>query len=565
MSNQPIQLDDLLIDTDKQLVSRAEQVISLPKLSYQLLLFFIHHPHKTHSVDEIANAVWSNREVSNETVIQRVRLLRQSLADNPQSPRYIKSVRGFGYQLISSPKTLDPTNSNMQAPQTVQHDASAQSRSIRIQVSILFAIILVIGSLVSFKMLVTQNSDKSSPYSETKKPSTSDSMPHSAGNSALNSSQSNSSSILARADYYFRIGQQDDLRRAETFYRKALLEPEQKIRASIGLANTLSALVCRYSQPRKLAEESDKLMQQLLADPSLNQITRADAWTAKGYAVDCLGNLELALQSYIKAVELNPNDFSSRSSAAHLLEKSGQHIKAIEWNLQVLKQAGESPLTQLQLARNLELLGFVSQARKIYQNGFELYPDNVFINEAYPQFLFSQGELAKANQVALQAVERGIFRRDIYRLLGEIALRQQDRPKAIAWFEQSKSINPNASYNHTIQEIYTGSLTKKQAEQRVETINQAISSGDTWPDNFLELYAIQLNILEHQSKALNSLNRLANHGFLDLGYLQNSPFFDPVRSNDSFIQLLDQLTQKRQALKQQLIQQSWISNQWLED
>lgn len=547
MSNHLIQLDDLQINLEKQQVTRGLEPIALPKLSYQLLLFFIDNPTKTNSVDEIAEAVWQDREVSNETVIQRIRLLRQGLNDSTKSPRYIKSVRGFGYQLIPTPNANQYDTDSV--PLTV--DPKSQARSIRLQVSILLAIIVVIGTLVSFKMLVSQNSDETSlrPINQKTKPSP---------------SKTNHSSILARADYYFRIGQQDDLRRAEEFYRKALKEPESKIRATLGLANTLSALVCRYSQPMELAKESNQLVEQLLTNPTLNQQTRAHAWAAKGYAVDCLGNLKLALRSYQKAVELNSTDYSSRSSAAHLLEKSGQFIQAIEWNLNVIRQVDESPLTQLQLARNLELLGFVPQARKIYQTIFELYPDNVFINEAYPQFLFARGELIKAQEFALKAIKRGILRRDIYRLLGEIAIKNRDRAAGLTWFKLSMTANSNASYNHTINDIYTNILTKQAALERVGNINKGIMEGDTWPDNFFELFMIHQNVLNDQSNALVSLQRLVESGFLDIAYLQQSPFFDELRSDQSFIQLLEKLTQERNSLKQQLYQQPWFTNDILD-
>ncbi len=562
MNNQLIQLDDLCIDLEKQQITRGQDTVPLPKLSYQLLVFFINNPSKTNSIDEIANSVWNDREVSNETVIQRIRLLRQGLGDDTKLPRYIKSVRGFGYQLIPSPfpiqighsaKQTDLEQSELSKGTEDQaldtKPSQSNTPSIALQVSILVGVILVIGSLVSFKMLVSQNSDNpTSQYKAAKSKNSQNSQ----------DSQTNGSTILARADYYYRIGQQDDLLRAETFYRKALLQPEQQIRATIGLANTLSALVCRYSHSIELAKESEQLVKRLLTNPTLNNQARADAWAARGYAVDCLGNLKLALQSYIKAVELNPQDFSSRSSAAHLLEKSGQFINAIQWNFEVIDQTNENALTRLQLARNLELLGYIPQANKIHQQIFELYPDNVFINEAYPQFLFARGKLVEAQAIAQQAIERGIFRRDLYRLLGEISLKNRDINDALAWFEKSKSINPNTSYNRTIAEIYTNSLTQDDALKRVDQLNQAIESGDTWPDNFLELYLIHQRVLGDQTKAQDSLNRLANNGYLDIGYLQQSPFFEQVQQNEAFKQLIEQLQLKKQSLQQQLVQQAWL-------
>ena len=101
-------------------------------------------------------------------------------------------------------------------------------------------------------------------------------------------------------------------------------------------------------------------------------------------------------------------------------------------------------------------------------------------------------------------------------------------------------------------------MTQDDALKRVDQLNQAIESGDTWPDNFLELYLIHQRVLGDQTKAQDSLNRLANNGYLDIGYLQQSPFFEQVQQNEAFKQLIEQLQLKKQSLQQQLVQQAWL-------
>ena len=55
-------------------------------------------PYRTISLDEIYEAVWnapSHGDV--RTVISHVYNLRKKLEVNPQKPRFIRSVRGYGY------------------------------------------------------------------------------------------------------------------------------------------------------------------------------------------------------------------------------------------------------------------------------------------------------------------------------------------------------------------------------------------------------------------------------------------------------------------------------------
>ena len=51
--------------------------------------------------------VWPGIIVSPETVSQRVKLLRDALADDPRVPRYIGGLRGRGYQIVAEAREID--------------------------------------------------------------------------------------------------------------------------------------------------------------------------------------------------------------------------------------------------------------------------------------------------------------------------------------------------------------------------------------------------------------------------------------------------------------------------
>jgi TolB-like protein len=95
-------LSDLQIDTGRQLVSRADDPIALPKLSYDLLLVLVRAAPNLVSLDELMRLVWSGIVVSPETVSQRIKLLRDALDDDPRVPRYIAGLRGRGYQMVAA-------------------------------------------------------------------------------------------------------------------------------------------------------------------------------------------------------------------------------------------------------------------------------------------------------------------------------------------------------------------------------------------------------------------------------------------------------------------------------
>jgi TolB-like protein len=99
-------LSDLQIDTGRQLVSRADDPIPLPKLSYDLLLVLVRAAPNLVSLDELMRLVWPGIIVSPETVSQRIKLLRDALDDDPRVPRYIAGLRGRGYQMVAAAEEI---------------------------------------------------------------------------------------------------------------------------------------------------------------------------------------------------------------------------------------------------------------------------------------------------------------------------------------------------------------------------------------------------------------------------------------------------------------------------
>jgi len=103
-TNQPepqrFRVADLDVDLRRQTVRRKGTELELPDLSFRLLATLIRHAPERVTKDELVREVWDGVVVSDETLAQRVRLLRQALGEDSQMPRYITSVRGRGYRLI---------------------------------------------------------------------------------------------------------------------------------------------------------------------------------------------------------------------------------------------------------------------------------------------------------------------------------------------------------------------------------------------------------------------------------------------------------------------------------
>ncbi|HET9389045.1 MAG TPA: tetratricopeptide repeat protein [Steroidobacteraceae bacterium] len=93
-------LDDLIIDLGRLRVTRAGAEIPLSQLSFDLLVALASSAPNVVSFDQLMERVWPGLVVSQETVSQRIKLVRDALGDDPHSPRYIAGVRGRGYRML---------------------------------------------------------------------------------------------------------------------------------------------------------------------------------------------------------------------------------------------------------------------------------------------------------------------------------------------------------------------------------------------------------------------------------------------------------------------------------
>lgn len=146
-----VQLLDLEVDLELQQVWRDGQLLDLAKLSFSLLAVLIQNAPNTINKDELIRETWGNIVVSDETLSQRVRLLRLALGEDGQEPRYLASVRGQGYRLICPVLQNNPRGKNLLSQNPL----------------IVFASLIFLGSLLTWLFLTNQEDplNQENPYS----------------------------------------------------------------------------------------------------------------------------------------------------------------------------------------------------------------------------------------------------------------------------------------------------------------------------------------------------------------------------------------------------------------
>ncbi|HEL3778897.1 TPA: winged helix-turn-helix domain-containing protein [Stenotrophomonas maltophilia] len=463
-----LRLLDLDIDRPAQRVSRAGQVLPVSGLSWTLLDVLLAHGAEVVDFDTLAAQVWAPAVVGEDAVSQRVKLLRQALGDDSRRPRYIRSVRGRGYQLCAQPLpgTAQPARSHWRG---------------RAGWGLMAAVVLGVAATLVW-------------------------WPRPTAPGAAQTA-------LQRADYYAGIGQASNNERAISLYRQALQVDPESAPARRGLSRALAAQGCLFNgSPAQVKEAL------ALASEERRRAPRdAAAHALWGYAQDCLGDMPQAMAGYARALELDPADERSRASLAYLRQERGQLVTALRENLS-LKAPERVRFRDVQVARELELLGFTQAAAQRHARNFQLYPDNVFSNIAWPRSLYLAGTPQQARQALDEALARGTPHPQLLRLYGA-------QPAQAAWIGQ-----------------------------RLQQLDA--SAGDGWSDTAVER-ALLLQAAGRTDAAVAALHQAVDDGFRDVAWLRATPLLVPLHGAPGWPALLQRIDTDITRQRAQVLAAAW--------
>jgi DNA-binding response OmpR family regulator len=91
---------ELRIDKEKCCAYKNGAPIELGAKEYKLLLYFMENPERVFTKRQLYQAVWDEEfYFDDNTVMVHISRLRTHIEDDPQKPKYLKTIRGIGYKL----------------------------------------------------------------------------------------------------------------------------------------------------------------------------------------------------------------------------------------------------------------------------------------------------------------------------------------------------------------------------------------------------------------------------------------------------------------------------------
>ncbi|VVN02155.1 Transcriptional regulator HilA [Pseudomonas fluorescens] len=105
----PFVFEDYVLDQERRELSWRGQVVAVGPQVFDLLLLLVSHGERVVSKDELLEAVWSGRIVSESTIASHMNAVRKALGDTGEEQRLIRTVARKGYRFVGEITTTLPS------------------------------------------------------------------------------------------------------------------------------------------------------------------------------------------------------------------------------------------------------------------------------------------------------------------------------------------------------------------------------------------------------------------------------------------------------------------------
>lgn len=92
--------DDFRLDAARRELWHGDQRIAVEPQVFDLLVFLVRNRHRVVSKDEVHDAIWSGRVVSDSTMTSRINAARTALGDTGEQQRLIRTIARKGFRFV---------------------------------------------------------------------------------------------------------------------------------------------------------------------------------------------------------------------------------------------------------------------------------------------------------------------------------------------------------------------------------------------------------------------------------------------------------------------------------
>lgn len=98
MASPMYRFGEFRLDPRRRALWRRDEEVALPAKPFACLVYLLEHRDRAVGRDELIDAVWGKENLADSVLGHAVFVVRRALDDSGEEPRYIQTVRGFGYR-----------------------------------------------------------------------------------------------------------------------------------------------------------------------------------------------------------------------------------------------------------------------------------------------------------------------------------------------------------------------------------------------------------------------------------------------------------------------------------
>ncbi|NQZ09188.1 MAG: winged helix-turn-helix domain-containing protein [Algicola sp.] len=524
IANIRYQIADLTLNTQLGTVCRANEELTLPQLSYNLLCVLVQRAPAIVSQDDLMRLVWGEQVVSDETLKQRIKLLRQVLNDSPQSPKYIESVRGRGYRCVADvTKTMiKPHDSiNLRLHDRLPVSFLQSSEEYWRMVSIFFLLIFTV-----FSTVVALNY-----YSPDKQPTPQVTPPTGISPQAIAAYQKG-------RVFYLRYQPLDNDMAIKSYLAAVEMAPGYAM-AFAGLADAYSQGVFQFS-----ADESwQKKALEAAYDAIMLNDQLAQSYKSLGTAHYVNGHISQSLSANLKAAALDPTYLEAQANLGYIYSERGQLKNALEQHDKVYKLNPNNHVNWFHIALTSARLGNRTKAKIWYEKVLNARPSYHLATFNYSRLLLQQGNIDAASQLLITAERQSPDSVNVLKGLTDLHLLSGQISQAKPWIHKLKllSSGENRQYAELLSLLTLETADKSQLQLWYD---KHANDYNERPFSNIQL-AIAATVLGNTDMAFRHLTQAIELGWLEDHYIRQLTFFKPLQQHHKFARVLALLERKR--------------------
>ncbi|MCP1340250.1 winged helix-turn-helix domain-containing protein [Idiomarina sp. M1R2S28] len=504
--------NDLTLDTLNRKVVKNGDNIPLPELSYRLLKVLVENAPNIVTHDQLIEAVWKERVVSDENLKKRVSRLRESLSDTYSEPKYIVAERGMGYRCIAPVAKVMSSEGNNNNDGADSQSTSSNKRSIsRLPVVSFLALgLLAIGTIL-FLIFNLQNE---SPFN-----------------------QRNEDLSYKAAQYYFKYTEKDN-DTAISLYQDAIDSAPEEASNYSGLADAYLQGYWHYGKNETWLELGKKYAEKaVLLDDNL-------AWSHKslGLAYYLSGQFENSIASFNLARQIEPNwgEVSAYTSLAHI--QLGHLIEAHKLATSAVELDPGNPLTNASLGELYRQSYRFSAAEEQFKETLNKEPNSLISRLFFSEYLLASGRHIEAISLLREVIKKEQYSQQAHWLMGMALLIDTQTEESINEFAEASRLGGRYSLPA---KVYLAAL--KMDSSKLTDLGEQVAelkfNGNQWAElTFLEGIVLMAN--NQTERATEKFKLAVTEGFTPTYRFTHLPVSSSVATSNRFNRLLNLIESK---------------------